>query len=102
MEAFLAPHHRLAPLTPYASPLKPAPGFSPEGGTSLPVCVSHRTLANKRHVWYQPRHCMLYSKEGSDSEEPLFQKEKAPIVSRDWVDKGREIGQPGKLPRSRA
>lgn len=45
---------------------------------------------------------MLYSKEGSDSEEPLFQKEKAPIVSRDWVDKGREIGQPGKLPRSRA
>jgi len=36
MEAFLAPHHRLAPLTLYASPLKPAPGFSPEGATSLP------------------------------------------------------------------
>jgi hypothetical protein len=27
-----------------AWPLKPAPGFSPEGETSLPVCVSHRTL----------------------------------------------------------
>jgi hypothetical protein len=36
---------RIFPVTPQASPLKPAPGFSPEGDTSLPVCVSHRTLA---------------------------------------------------------
>ncbi len=28
---------RIFPVTPQASPLKPTPGFSPEGGTSLPL-----------------------------------------------------------------
>jgi hypothetical protein len=43
---------RIFPVTPQASPLKPAPGFSPEGVTSLPVCVSHRTLATTQPFYF--------------------------------------------------
>jgi hypothetical protein len=37
-----------SPITNHQSPITPRVrlfGFSPEGGTSLPVCVSHRTAA---------------------------------------------------------
>jgi hypothetical protein len=33
----------LAPLRPQALTREKLLGFSPEGGTSLPVCISHRT-----------------------------------------------------------
>ena len=65
-------------------------------------CVSHRTLATKRHVWYQPRHCIRYSREGTDSEEPLFQKRKLPSFRRIGSIRGHGIEQPGKLPRNKA
>jgi hypothetical protein len=42
------------------SSLKPAPGFSPEGGTSLPVCVSHRILAPTQPFYILPMRKHLF------------------------------------------
>ena len=39
---------------------KPAPGFSPEGGTSLPVCVSHRILAPTQPFYILPMRKHLF------------------------------------------
>ena len=51
--AYGKPPSRLAPLT-------PAPGFSPEGGTSLPVCVSHRILARTQPFYILSMRKHLY------------------------------------------
>ena len=51
---------RLFPVAPQASPLKPAPGFSPEGGISLPVCVSHRSRATTQPFHILPMRQHLY------------------------------------------
>jgi hypothetical protein len=60
VEALLAPYHRLA-----------ANGYDS-------ARIRRTAYTPKRHVWYQPRHCIRYSKEGLDSEEPLFQTRKLP------------------------
>ena len=43
---------RLFPVAPQASPLKPAPGFSPEGGTSLPLVRKPPESGNKTTILY--------------------------------------------------